>query len=93
MYVDDRDLKGCLKRGAARIELCREKERERGSVCIYIVFSRESFWEICQLMVLENKQVIYIDYKKEKKIEDRVLKYVQIQLRFARFSIEKRIRL
>lgn len=59
MYVDDRDLKGCLKRGAARIELCREKERERGSVCIYIVFSRESFWEICQLMVLENKQVIY----------------------------------
>lgn len=67
MYVDDRDLKGCLKRGAARIELCREKERERGSVCIYIVFSRESFWEICQLMMLENKQVIYIDYKKEKK--------------------------
>lgn len=60
MYVDDRDLKGCLKRGAARIELCREKERERGSVCIYIVFSRESFWEICQLMMLENKQVIYI---------------------------------
>lgn len=93
MYVDDRDLKGCLKRGAARIELWREKERERGSVCIYIVFSRESFWEICQLMVLENKQVIYIDYKKEKKIEDRVLKYVQIQLRFASFSIEKRIRL
>lgn len=71
----------------------RERERERGSVCIYIVFSRESFWEICQLMVLENKQVIYIDYKKEKKIEDRVLKYVQIQLRFASFSIEKRIRL
>lgn len=58
MYVDDRDLKGCLKRGAARIELWREKERERGSV-YNIVFSRESFWEICQLMVLENKQVIY----------------------------------
>lgn len=33
MYVNDRDLKGCLKRGAARIELWREKERERG-VCI-----------------------------------------------------------
>lgn len=40
MYVDDRDLKGCLKRGAARIELCREKERERGSVCIeYLQYS------------------------------------------------------
>lgn len=74
---------------------CGERKREKEGVFVSsvynIVFSRESFWEICQLMVLENKQVIYIDYKKEKKIEDR--KYVQIQLRFASFSIEKRIRL
>lgn len=76
---------------------CVERKREKEGVFVSsvynIVFSRESFWEICQLMVLENKQVIYTDYKKEKKIEDRVLKYVQIQLRFASFSIEKRIRL
>lgn len=50
---------------------CGERKREKEGVFVSsvynIVFSRESFWEICQLMMLENKQVIYIDYKKEKK--------------------------
>lgn len=71
MYVDDRDLKGCLKRGVARIELWREKE----SVCIeclqysFLDFSRNLSGKFVNWWWCLKINKLYIDDKKEK--EDR----------------------